>query len=168
MLIIFFFLFFFFSSACEFRFIERIGAHGKQNPGFIYYIIIIVFLLIIVLILIIFRIIDNKCIMVYVNYSPLCLRHFLIHSSSFCVVLGIIPSACGLSDTSPMSFSLDKTVFLASADVSQEASCDSPPPPLSTGSSSSASAPSKCHRRMSKPVFDLHTVCFQCRGFDCD
>ena len=27
--------FFFFSSACEFRFIERIGAHGKQNPDFI-------------------------------------------------------------------------------------------------------------------------------------
>ena len=25
----------FFSSACEFRFIERIGAHGKQNPDII-------------------------------------------------------------------------------------------------------------------------------------
>ena len=33
----FFFLSFlpFFSSACEFQFIERIGAHGKQNPLFI-------------------------------------------------------------------------------------------------------------------------------------
>ena len=30
-----FFSFLFFSSACEFRVIERIGAHGKQNPGFI-------------------------------------------------------------------------------------------------------------------------------------
>ena len=30
-----FFLFSFFSSVCEFRFIERIGAHGKQNPDFI-------------------------------------------------------------------------------------------------------------------------------------
>ena len=31
------FLFFsFFSSACEFRPIERIGTHGKQNPDFIY------------------------------------------------------------------------------------------------------------------------------------
>ena len=30
------FLFFtFFSSACEFRLIERINAHGKQNPDFI-------------------------------------------------------------------------------------------------------------------------------------
>ena len=29
------FFFFFFSSACEFWFIERIGAHGKQNPDFI-------------------------------------------------------------------------------------------------------------------------------------
>ena len=29
-----FFFFSFFSSACEFRFIERIGAHGKQ-PDFI-------------------------------------------------------------------------------------------------------------------------------------
>ena len=35
----FFFFFFFFLSACEFRFIERIGAHGKQNPGFIIIII---------------------------------------------------------------------------------------------------------------------------------
>ena len=32
-----FFFFSFFSSACECRFIERIGAHGKQNPDFIYY-----------------------------------------------------------------------------------------------------------------------------------
>ena len=78
-----------------------------------------------------------------------------------------------------MSFSLDKPRFLASADGSQEVSCDSPPPPPSTGSSSYASAPSlgdssacrncpKCRRRMSKPGFDRHTVCFQCRGFDCD
>ena len=34
-LLIVFFFFSFFSSACEFRFIERIGAHGKQNPDFI-------------------------------------------------------------------------------------------------------------------------------------
>ena len=33
------FLFLFFSSACEFRFIERIGAHGKQNPDFIIYLL---------------------------------------------------------------------------------------------------------------------------------
>ena len=29
-----FFFFPFFSSACEFQFIERIGAHGKQNVIF--------------------------------------------------------------------------------------------------------------------------------------
>ena len=34
-LLIVFFFFSFFSSACEFRFMERIGAHGKQNPDFI-------------------------------------------------------------------------------------------------------------------------------------
>ena len=34
-LLIVFFSFSFFSSTCEFRFIERIGAHGKQNPDFI-------------------------------------------------------------------------------------------------------------------------------------
>ena len=33
LLIVFFFSLF--SSACEFRFIERIGAHGKQNLDFI-------------------------------------------------------------------------------------------------------------------------------------
>ena len=37
----FLFLFFsFFLSTCEFRFIERIGAHGKQNPCFIIIIIL--------------------------------------------------------------------------------------------------------------------------------
>ena len=35
------FFFFFFWSACEFQFIERIGADGKQNPGFIIIIICI-------------------------------------------------------------------------------------------------------------------------------
>ena len=34
-LLIVFFFFSFFSSACEFRFIERIGTHGKQNPDII-------------------------------------------------------------------------------------------------------------------------------------
>ena len=34
-LLIVFFFFSFFSRACEFRFIERMGAHGKQNPDFI-------------------------------------------------------------------------------------------------------------------------------------
>ena len=38
-LLIVFIFFSFFSSACEFRFFERIGAHGKQNPGFIIVII---------------------------------------------------------------------------------------------------------------------------------
>ena len=33
--LIVFFLFSFFLRACEFRFIERIGAPGKQNPDFI-------------------------------------------------------------------------------------------------------------------------------------
>ena len=42
-LLIVFFFFSFFSSACEFLFIERIGAHGKQNPDFIIIIIIIKF-----------------------------------------------------------------------------------------------------------------------------
>ena len=36
LLIVFLFFFsFFFSSACEFRLIKRIGAHGKQDPDFI-------------------------------------------------------------------------------------------------------------------------------------
>ena len=34
-LLLFSFSFHFFSSACEFRLIERIGVHGKQNPDFI-------------------------------------------------------------------------------------------------------------------------------------
>ena len=38
LLIVFLFLSFF-SSACEFWLIERIGAHGKQNPDFIIIII---------------------------------------------------------------------------------------------------------------------------------
>ena len=38
-LLIVFLFFSIFSSACEFRFIERIGAHGKQNPDFIIIII---------------------------------------------------------------------------------------------------------------------------------
>ena len=42
--LLFFFTFHFFSSACEFRFIERIGAHGKQNPDFIIIIFIINYL----------------------------------------------------------------------------------------------------------------------------
>ena len=44
-LLIVFFFFSFFSSACEFRFIERIGAHGKQNPDFIIIIIITVIII---------------------------------------------------------------------------------------------------------------------------
>ena len=40
-MLIFFFFFSFFSSACEFWLIERIGAHGKQNPDFIIIIFII-------------------------------------------------------------------------------------------------------------------------------
>ena len=36
-LLIVFLFFSFFSSACEFQLIERIGAHVKQNPDFIYY-----------------------------------------------------------------------------------------------------------------------------------
>ena len=34
-LLIVFLLSSFFSSACEFRLIERIGTHGKQNPDFV-------------------------------------------------------------------------------------------------------------------------------------
>ena len=78
-----------------------------------------------------------------------------------------------------MSFSLDNPGFSASTDVSQEATSDSPPPPPSTGSTSSSSAPSsgdssacrncpKYRRRMSKPVFDHHTVYVLCRGFECN
>ena len=71
-----------------------------------------------------------------------------------------------------MCFSYRKTPFSASADITQEAAPDSPPLPPSTGSTSS-SAPlsgdsSACRRRMSKPVFDHHTVCVLCRGFDCN
>ena len=36
-----FFFFSFSSSACEFRFIERIGAHDKQNPDFIIIILLL-------------------------------------------------------------------------------------------------------------------------------
>ena len=78
---------------------------------------------------------------------------------------------------SVMEFSLDKPGFSASSDLSQEALQDSVTPPPSTGSSSSASAPSsgdssrhncpKCRRRMSKPVFDCHTFCYKCWGFNC-
>ena len=39
-LLIVFFFFSFLLSACEFLFIKRIGAHGKQNPVFIIIIII--------------------------------------------------------------------------------------------------------------------------------
>ena len=39
LLLIVLFFFSFFSSACEFRFIERIGARGKQNPDIIIIII---------------------------------------------------------------------------------------------------------------------------------
>ena len=78
-----------------------------------------------------------------------------------------------------MSFPLDNPGFLASADVSQEAAPDSSPPPLSTGLTSSSSAPwlgdssacrncPKYRRRMRKPVFDRRTVCVLCRGFDCN
>ena len=44
-LLIVFFFFSFFSSACEFRFIERIGAHDKQNPDFIIIIITVIIIL---------------------------------------------------------------------------------------------------------------------------
>ena len=40
-LLIVFFFFSFFLSTCEFRFIDRIGTHGKQNPDFIIIIIIL-------------------------------------------------------------------------------------------------------------------------------
>ena len=43
-LLIIFFIYIF-SSACEFQFIERIGAHGKQNSGFIIIIIIIIIII---------------------------------------------------------------------------------------------------------------------------
>ena len=39
-LLIVFLFFSFFLRACEFQLIERIGAHGKQNPDFIIFIII--------------------------------------------------------------------------------------------------------------------------------
>ena len=79
--------------------------------------------------------------------------------------------------TCAMSFMLDDPGFSASADISQEAPPESPPLPPSTGSTSS-SVPSsgessgccncpKCRRGMSKPVFDRHTVCVLCRGFEC-
>ena len=78
-----------------------------------------------------------------------------------------------------MSFLPDNPGFSASVDVPQEAALDAPPPPTSTGSTSSSSAPSsgdssacrncpKCRKRMSKPVFDRHTVSVLCRGFDCN
>ena len=39
--LVFLLIVFFFSSAWEFRFIERIGTHGKQNPDFIIIIIML-------------------------------------------------------------------------------------------------------------------------------
>ena len=56
-------------------------------------------------------------------------------------MLGIIRSVVNFSVTSRMSFSLDKPGFLTSAEVTQDASRDSPTPPLSAGFSSSASVP---------------------------
>ena len=75
-----------------------------------------------------------------------------------------------------MDFSLDNPGFSVPSDVSQVATQDSVTPPPPSGSNSSASAPSSgdssrrnCpqhRRRMSKTVFDRHTVCHKCRGFD--
>ena len=77
-----------------------------------------------------------------------------------------------------MSFTQDNPGFSASAYVLQEAPVESPPLPPSTGSTSSSVPLSgessayrncpKCHKRMSKPVFDRHTVCVLCRGFECN
>ena len=73
-----------------------------------------------------------------------------------------------------MEFSLGNPGFSASAKLAPEVSQDSsvPLPPTACGSSSSApsswdSAHCKCRRRMSKTVFDCHTVCFKCHGYDC-
>ena len=70
-----------------------------------------------------------------------------------------------------------KLHFSAPPDVSQVATQDSETPPPTLGSSSSTSAPSsgesscrncpQCRRRMSKTIFDRHTVCHKCRGWDC-
>ena len=76
-----------------------------------------------------------------------------------------------------MNFSLDNPGFFASTELYPSVLQNSAAllPPSAFGSSSSApssrdsarrSCP-KCHRRMSKALFDCHTVCFKCRGFDC-
>ena len=76
-----------------------------------------------------------------------------------------------------MEFSLDNPGFSTSADVAPEALQDSSAPSLPPTASGSSSAPSsgysarrscpKCRRRMSKTLFDRHTICFKCRGYDC-
>ena len=76
-----------------------------------------------------------------------------------------------------MDFSLDNLGFSASAKLAPEASQATGEPLPPTASGSSASAPSsgdftrrnypRCHRRMSKAVFDRHADCFKCRGYDC-
>ena len=38
----FLFLFLFFSRACEVWFVERLGAHGRQNPNFIIVVVVVV------------------------------------------------------------------------------------------------------------------------------
>ena len=96
---------------------------------------------------------------------------FFPHSSFFfCAVLGLCLVIVA------MSFSLDNPGFSASAEISQVPPA-TPPLPPSTGSTSSYAPSSgdssacrncpKCCGRMSKPVFDCHTVCVICRGVEC-
>ena len=95
-------------------------------------------------------------------------------------MLGIIPSDCYPSIVIILhqnGFFPDNPGFSAPSDVSQVATQDSATPPPPSGSSSSASVPSlgessrhnclQCRRRMSKTVFDCHTVCHKCLGYDC-
>ena len=74
-------------------------------------------------------------------------------------------------------FTLDNPRFSALAELAPKASQATAEPLPPTASGSSASAPSfgdsthcnclQCRRRRSKTVFDRHTVCFRCCGYDC-
>ena len=72
-----------------------------------------------------------------------------------------------------MEFSLDNPGFSATQDSSLVASQESGTPPPPSGSVSSSAPLSgdssrrncpQCHRRVSKTIFDHHTVCHKCTG----
>ena len=76
-----------------------------------------------------------------------------------------------------LEFSLENPGFVTPSDSAPISSPGLGPPfPPSRSPASSTSLPSadealcqclKCHRRISKLVYDCHNFCTKCRGFDC-